>query len=62
VLKATPKLLGSKTKVLVIPVADAIAAVSTRQQAKRVFNLYGQRLNKTQRGLNVIDGKALIAK
>ena len=43
-------------------VADGIENVNANNENKTIFNLNGQKLNKVQKGLNIINGKKVIRK
>ena len=43
-----------------LPVVDAISNIATEAQSTNVFNLNGQKVNKTQKGLFIINGKKVI--
>ena len=43
-----------------VPVVDAISNITTDAQNAAVFNLNGQKMNKAQKGLFIINGKKVI--
>jgi hypothetical protein len=45
-----------------LPVADAISNIATDAQKTAVFNLNGQKVNKAQKGLFIINGKKTVIK
>ena len=45
-----------------LPVADAISNIATDVQKTAVFNLNGQKVNKAQKGLFIINGKKTVIK
>jgi hypothetical protein len=45
-----------------LPVADAISNIATDAQKTAVFNMNGQKVNKTQKGLFIINGKKVVIK
>ena len=45
-----------------VPVVDAISNITTDAQNAAVFNLNGQKMNKTQKGLYIINGKKAVIK
>ena len=45
-----------------LPVADAISNIATDVQKTAIFNLNGQKVNKTHKGLNIINGKKVVIK
>jgi hypothetical protein len=45
-----------------LPVADAISNIATDAQKTAVFNMNGQKVNKAQKGLFIINGKKTVIK
>ena len=45
-----------------VPVANGINNIATEAQSTTVFNLNGQKVNKTQKGLFIINGKKVVIK
>ncbi|UKK67008.1 chitobiase/beta-hexosaminidase C-terminal domain-containing protein [Prevotella communis] len=45
-----------------LPVADAISNITTDAQKTAIFNLNGQKVNKAQKGLFIINGKKVLVK
>ena len=45
-----------------LPVADAISNIATDAQKTAVFNMNGQKVNKAQKGLFIINGKKVVIK
>ena len=55
---------GAKSFTFVFEGADGIKTVEhvSAEQAAEIFNLAGQRLQKAQRGVNIINGKKVLVK
>jgi hypothetical protein len=45
-----------------LPVVDAISNIATDAQKTAIFNLNGQKVNKAQKGLFIINGKKTVIK
>ena len=43
-----------------LPVVDAISNIATDVQKTAIFNLNGQKMNKAQKGLFIINGKKVV--
>jgi hypothetical protein len=45
-----------------LPVVDGINAMKNEMNAKSVYNLNGQKVNKAQKGLYIMNGKKVVVK
>ena len=58
-------LLNLPSRIRIMPVEDVITGVSPLGETEEgavIYNLSGQRLQKSQRGINIVGGKKILVK